>query len=92
MHVLLNVHDSDSPAEYHRGFLLQEEIMQGINNTVMATFYDLYENGQEDIILVQETAKNKLEIGAYINVTQDSDAYFVKVIVLSGKNTERSST
>ena len=69
-----------------RGFQLQDEIMNGITDTVMATFFDLYENGNEDIILVQKFKNNDTyRIGAFTNNTQDSDAYFVKVIVLSGK-------
>lgn len=84
MQVLLNVENKMAPERNARGFLLQPEVMQGINDTVMATFYDLYENGLEDIILVQRKG-DEFEIGAYTNITQDSDAYFVKVIVLSGK-------
>ena len=39
-----------------------------------------------DIILVQKFKNNDTyRIGAFTNNTQDSDAYFVKVIVLSGK-------
>ena len=51
----------------------------------MATFFDLYENGMFDVILV-EKVDGKFRIGAFTNITQDSDAYFVKVIVLSGKS------
>ena len=50
----------------------------------MATFFDLYENGMFDVILV-EKEDGKYRLGAFTNITQDSDAYFVKVIVLSGK-------
>ena len=60
--------------------------MQGVNDTVMAAFYDLYENGLEDLITVNYD-EDKLKVGAFTNLTQDSDAYFVKVIVLSGKLT-----
>ena len=54
-----------------------------MNDTVMAAFYDLYENGLEDLITVNYD-QDKLKVGAFTNLTQDSDAYFVKVIVLSG--------
>jgi hypothetical protein len=86
IHLLLNVEDlTSSPTPNQRGFLLQPEIMDGINNAVMATFYDLYENGIQDVILVNKPGANEhLKIGAFTNLTQDSDAYFVKVIVLSG--------
>ena len=56
----------------------------GIGKTIMATFFDLYENGMFDVILV-EKEDGKYRLGAFTNITQDSDAYFVKVIVLSGK-------
>lgn len=84
VHLLLNVFDPNSPTENKRGFLLQPDVMAGLNQTVMATFYDLYENGLEDIITVQSDASNGMKLGAFTNQTQDSDAYFVKVIVLSG--------
>ena len=75
----------DSGIKDRRAFLLQPEIMSGITGSVMATFYDLYENGLEDILVVKEGAeRGEYNVAAYTNVTQDSDAYFVKVIVLSG--------
>lgn len=59
--------------------------MSGLSQTVMATFFDLYENGMVDIILMQEQQDSgQYKIGAFTNITQDTDAYFVKVIVLSG--------
>ena len=83
MQVLLNVPDSSS--KMGRAFLLQPEIMEGIENSTLAVFYDLYENGMEDILMVRETGEGKqFEIGAFTNKTKDSDAYFAKVIVLSG--------
>ena len=51
----------------------------------MATFFDLYENGMFDVILVEKEKDGKYRLGAFTNITQDSDAYFVKVIVLSGE-------
>ena len=86
MHLLLNVEDEGSPTPGSRGFHLTDKLMDGVNNTIMATFYDLYENGLPDIITVERDQDNGggLRIGAFTNLTQDSDAYFVKVIVLSG--------
>ncbi|XP_059091742.1 T-cell immunomodulatory protein-like isoform X2 [Tigriopus californicus] len=84
VHLLLNVFDPNSPTENKRGFLLQPDVMTGLNQTVMAAFYDLYENGLEDIITVTSESPNGMKLGAFTNQTQDSDAYFVKVIVLSG--------
>ena len=91
-HLLLNVpvNQENVPdvSGLQRGFTLQEEVMHGLSNTVMATFFDLYENGMFDVILVEKAdgASGKYRIGAFTNITQDSDAYFVKVIVLSGKS------
>ncbi len=59
--------------------------MTGVEDTVVSAFYDLYEDGMEDMLAVHKRKGNKYEIAAYVNATQDSDAYFVKVIVLSGK-------
>ena len=93
-HLLLNVpviqEDEIIVSNLSRGFKLQNEVMDGLHDTVMATFFDLYENGMVDIILVKKSeedsgSKSKYNIGAFTNITQDSDAYFVKVIVLSGK-------
>lgn len=83
MQVLLNVGGVDDKGKSTRKFWLQPEIMDGINDTVLATFYDLYENGMEDMIVVKKVGKD-MQVAAYTNLTQDSDAYFVKVIVLSG--------
>ena len=67
-----------------RGFVLQDLFLAGISESILATFFDLYEDGKEDIITVQNI-ENGYKIGAFTNLTQDSDAYFVKVIVLTGK-------
>ncbi len=88
-HLLLNVpvdvEEEIIVSSLNRGFLLQDKYMAGLNSTSMAAFYDLYENGIEDLITVEEVGDKAVRIGAFTNVTQDSDAYFVKVIVLSGK-------
>ena len=67
-----------------RGFVLQNLFLSGISDTILATFFDLYEDGKEDLILVQKVAE-RYRVGAFTNLTQDSDAYFVKVIVLTGR-------
>ena len=67
-----------------RGFVLQDLFLSGISESILATFFDLYEDGKEDIILVQKV-DDHYRVGAFTNLTQDSDAYFVKVIVLTGK-------
>ncbi|KAE8297414.1 T-cell immunomodulatory protein [Larimichthys crocea] len=53
-------------------------------NAVMATFFDIYEDGILDmLVLSQAEGKNDLIIHALKN-NFEADAYFVKVMVLSG--------
>ncbi|KAM9765327.1 T-cell immunomodulatory protein [Menidia menidia] len=55
-----------------------------IQNAVMATFFDIYEDGILDmLILSQPEGKSDLAIHALKN-NFEADAYFVKVMVLSG--------
>ncbi|XP_042340207.1 T-cell immunomodulatory protein [Plectropomus leopardus] len=55
-----------------------------IQNAVMATFFDIYEDGILDmLVLSQAEGKNDLIIHALKN-NFEADAYFVKVMVLSG--------
>ncbi|XP_033961078.1 T-cell immunomodulatory protein [Pseudochaenichthys georgianus] len=55
-----------------------------IKNAVMATFFDIYEDGILDmLVLSQAEGKSDLVIHALKN-NFESDAYFVKVMVLSG--------
>ncbi|XP_053275502.1 T-cell immunomodulatory protein [Pleuronectes platessa] len=55
-----------------------------IQNAIMATFFDIYEDGILDmLVLSQTTGKNDLIIHALKN-NFEADAYFVKVMVLSG--------
>ena len=59
----------------------------------LATFFDWHEDGIEDIIVVRNKTGSggesqrpgQVTIGAFTNTTLASDAYFVKIIVLSGK-------
>ncbi|XP_074523349.1 T-cell immunomodulatory protein [Halichoeres trimaculatus] len=55
-----------------------------IQNAVMATFFDIYEDGILDmLVLSQAEGKKDLIIHALKN-NYEADAYFVKVMVLSG--------
>ncbi|XP_044050663.1 T-cell immunomodulatory protein [Siniperca chuatsi] len=55
-----------------------------IQNAVMATFFDIYEDGILDmLVLSQAEGKNDMIIHALKN-NFEADAYFVKVMVLSG--------
>ena len=86
-HLLLNIEAADSPAN-QRGFAIQPQVMSDLNDTVMAAFYDLYEDGTNDVITVQTVGEEGggHRVGAFTNATQDSDAYFAKIIVLSGES------
>jgi len=64
-----------------RQFQLSPGYMQGTGNGVMAAFFDLYEDGKLDVVVVDPESKS---VTAWSNTTQNSDAYFIKVIVLSG--------
>ncbi|KAF7990439.1 hypothetical protein HCN44_000244 [Aphidius gifuensis] len=53
------------------------------NDTIMAVFYDFYQNGILDVILVQhDKIHNKYQVGAFKN-DLDYDASFIKVMVLT---------
>ncbi|XP_039987042.1 T-cell immunomodulatory protein [Xiphias gladius] len=55
-----------------------------IQNAIMATFFDIYEDGILDMLVLSHAAgKNDLIIHALKN-NFEADAYFVKVMVLSG--------
>ncbi|XP_017086284.1 T-cell immunomodulatory protein [Drosophila eugracilis] len=53
------------------------------NNTVAGAFYDFYQDGVLDVILIRKDGKGKYQPLAFLN-TLDYDANFVKVIVLTG--------
>lgn len=54
-----------------------------IQNAVMATFFDIYEDGILDMLVLSKDGKSDLIIHALKN-NFEADAYFVKVMVLSG--------
>ncbi|KAI4889118.1 hypothetical protein NFI96_014260 [Prochilodus magdalenae] len=58
--------------------------LNSIHSAVVATFFDIYEDGILDMIVLSRTeGKKELTIHALKN-NFEADAYFVKVIVLSG--------
>lgn len=68
---------------FGRTFAIRWDALSPFNETVMGTFYDFYENGNLDVILVSLGSKNQYEVKAFKN-SLDYDANFVKVIVLTG--------
>uniref|UniRef100_A0A3B4CSP7 T-cell immunomodulatory protein TIP C2 domain-containing protein n=1 Tax=Pygocentrus nattereri TaxID=42514 RepID=A0A3B4CSP7_PYGNA len=58
--------------------------LSSVHSAVVATFFDIYEDGILDMIVLSRTdSKTELTIHALKN-NFEADAYFVKVIVLSG--------
>ena len=87
VHLLLNVPCTamtDSCNPVWRKFQLQPGYTQGVGPAVTGAFFDLYEDGKLDLIVVGQDDDKRLRVSAFTNTTQDSDAYFMKVIVLSG--------
>ncbi|XP_071746337.1 LOW QUALITY PROTEIN: T-cell immunomodulatory protein [Lepeophtheirus salmonis] len=71
--------DDNKKTKFH----FSTEYTRGANDTIMAAFFDFFEDGSLDLFTVSRKAKD-LEFGAFTNMTQNSDAYFIKVIVLTG--------
>jgi len=59
------------------------------NNTVAGAFYDFYQDGVLDVILIRKDGKGKYQPLAFRN-TLDYDANFVKVIVLTGLDNKQN--
>ncbi|XP_036130928.1 T-cell immunomodulatory protein isoform X2 [Molossus molossus] len=85
--LLENVPCSNASCEgAHRMFKVYWELvgLSPIRDAVVATFFDIYEDGILDIVVLSKgPAKNNFAIHALKN-NFEADAYFVKVIVLSG--------
>ncbi|XP_053126320.1 T-cell immunomodulatory protein isoform X2 [Hemicordylus capensis] len=83
---LLENRECSSCNRIHREFKVFWELsdLNQIKNAVVATFFDIYEDGILDIIVLsKDPAKKELAIHTLKN-NFEADAYFVKVIVLSG--------
>ncbi|XP_037339635.2 T-cell immunomodulatory protein [Pungitius pungitius] len=85
--LLENVPCNDASC-YHAGRMFQilwdQSDLGAIQNAVMATFFDIYEDGILDMLVLSKAEdKHDLIIHALKN-NYEADAYFVKVMVLSG--------
>lgn len=70
---------------FFRQFQVQPGYTMGVGKAVTSAFFDLYEDGKMDLLVVEaDEEQGGYTVSAYTNTTQDSDAYFIKVIVLSG--------
>merc|ERR1719391_233272 len=83
--LLLNT-ECASTADCHdfRKFQLRPEFTKGTGNSVTAAFFDLFEDGRPDVLTVSDNQEDGFKMSAFTNTSQDSDAYFIKVVVLSG--------
>jgi len=70
---------------FWRQYQVEPEFMKGTTeSSIFAIFYDLFEDGRPDILTVNGSKESGFKTTAYTNTSQDSDAYFIKVLVLSG--------
>ncbi|CAK9815451.1 T-cell immunomodulatory protein [Anthophora plagiata] len=77
----------DSCVGFARKFQVKWQALNPFQNeTVMAVFYDFYQDGILDVILVEvDKSSNVYRTAAFKN-SLDYDANFVKVMVLTGRN------
>lgn len=77
----------DSCVGFARKFEVKWQALNPFHNeTAMAVFYDFYQDGILDVILVElEKSTNTYRTAAFKN-SLDYDANFVKVMVLTGRN------
>lgn len=79
--LLENVECKNCP--FSRTYSVQWYALGSANNTVMGAFFDFYQNGILDVILVQRGTDGKQRTLAFKN-SLDYDANFIKVMVLTG--------
>jgi hypothetical protein len=85
-----DIKDSNAPKDSKpvRSFRLNNTYQIPVNNTVQASFFDLDENGQLDILLVVKEQKGSdvvyNTIGFYNNYIYD--AFFLKSVTLLSRN------
>ncbi|KAF3425582.1 hypothetical protein E2986_03532 [Frieseomelitta varia] len=77
----------DSCENFTRKFQVKWQALNPFRNeTAMAVFYDFYQDGILDVILVEvDKSRNSYRTAAFKN-SLDYDANFVKVMVLTGRN------
>lgn len=83
---LENVPCSDEHDNCYNGrtFSVQWDVLSSLDNAVLATFFDLYENGIIGFLVVTESSPADYRIHALHN-TLYTDACFLKVVVLGGR-------
>ncbi|XP_055376922.1 T-cell immunomodulatory protein [Condylostylus longicornis] len=88
--LLENVHCKVCNKPLKRTFEIQWYAIPLGNNTIAGTFYDFYQDGVLDVILIEKKGHTYRPL-AFRN-TLDYDANFVKVIVLTGLMNKNNST
>lgn len=49
---------------------MQPEYTRGIGDAVTSAFFDLYEDGKMDLIVISKDDSDKYQVSAYVNTTQ----------------------
>lgn len=78
----------DDPCFNRRTFDVQWQELPNLEGAVLATFFDLYENGEIGIIGVTESVKDK-SVQYHVHAIRNNiytDACFLKVVVLGGRS------
>ena len=73
----------DKTCNFERTFEVQWKELREFKDSVLGTFYDIYDDGLLDIILVQRVHDENYQIAAVVN-SLDYDANFFKILVLTG--------
>lgn len=78
--------------DHQRTYVIRWTALQPFsNNTVLATFFDFYQDGILDVILVTfDPLRNEYQAAAFKN-SLDYDANFIKVMVLTGLTNPENS-
>lgn len=84
---LLENSKADDTSKFNRTFQLAMNALSPFKNeSVLAVFYDFYQDGVLDVILVRHDKNTKKYTTAALKNSRDYDENFVKVMVLSGRS------
>lgn len=89
--LLENVPCDNSCGHFKRSYVVQWNALRPFTNgTVMAAFFDFYQDGVLDIIMVKHNGSD-YKVSAFKN-SLDYDANFIKVMVLTGLHNTNNAT
>ncbi|RZC40357.1 hypothetical protein BDFB_009903 [Asbolus verrucosus] len=86
--LLENVPCQTGCGKFKRSYVVKWNILNSFNGTAMAAFFDFYQDGILDVILV--TYHNKEYKAAAFKNSLDYDANFIKVMVLTGLSSKNN--